>query len=82
MALSVQWFLINLFAIDVKEGGKATKGAYKVIRGRVLPSMPKGEIVGILSLMATKDEAKEWATKKKKSFHIMYEGGERNSVYG
>ena len=30
----------------------------KVIRGRVLPSMPKGEIVGILSLMA-KDMAKK-----------------------
>ena len=46
MALSVQWILITLFAIDVKGGGKATKGFYNPIRGRVLPSMTKGEIVG------------------------------------
>ena len=42
----VQRILITLFAIDVKGEGKATKGFYKAIRGRVLPSMPKGEIVG------------------------------------
>ena len=34
------------FAIDVKGGGKATKGFYKPIRGRVFLSMPKGEILG------------------------------------
>ena len=38
--------LDQIFAIDVKGGGKATKGVYKTIRGRVLPSMPKGDIVG------------------------------------
>ena len=37
---------VQSFAIDVKGGGKATKDFYKAIRGRVLPSMPKGEIVG------------------------------------
>ena len=46
MGLSVQWFLIKLFAIDVKGGGKASKGFCKNIKGRVFPSMPKGEIVG------------------------------------
>ena len=46
MALSVQRILIKLFAIDVKGGVKATKGFYKAIGGRVLPSMPKGDIVG------------------------------------
>ena len=46
MALSVQRILIKIFAIDVKGGGKETKDFYKAIRGRVLPSMPKGEIVG------------------------------------
>ena len=46
MGLSVQQFLIKLLAIDVKGGGNATKGVYQVIKGRVLPSMPKGEIVG------------------------------------
>ena len=58
MGLSIQRFLIKLFSIDVKGGGNATKGVYQVIKGRVLPSMPKGETVGILSLMA-KDMAKE-----------------------
>jgi hypothetical protein len=33
-----------LFAIDVKGGGKRQEDEY--CRGRVLPSMPKGEIVG------------------------------------
>ena len=46
MALLVQRILIKIFAIDVKGGGKETKGFCKPIRGRVLPSMPKGEIVG------------------------------------
>ena len=36
----------QLFAIDAKGGGKAAKGFYKTISGRILPSMPKGEIVG------------------------------------
>ena len=61
MGLSVRRFLIKLFSIDVKGGGNAT------IKGRILPSMPKGEIVGIFSLMA-KDVAKElekaWEIKK------------------
>ena len=43
------WYCLDLdklFAIDVKGGEKATKGFYKTIKGRVLPSMPKGDIVG------------------------------------
>ena len=59
--------LDQLFAIDVKGGGKITKGVYKVIKGRVLPSIPKGEIVGILSLMAkdvAKDLAKAWGNEE------------------
>jgi hypothetical protein len=47
-----------LFAIDVKGGGKRQEEEY--CRGRVLPSMTKGEIVGTvftdsvdLSLMAS-----------------------------
>ena len=51
----------------MSKGEEKQQRESKVIRGRVLPSMPKGEIVGILSLMA-KDMAKEmekaWATKK------------------
>ena len=31
---------------------KRQEGFYKEIRGRVLPSMPKGDIVGIFSFMA------------------------------
>ena len=57
MGLSVQWFLIKLFSIDVKGGGNAT------IKGRILPSMPKGEIVGIFSLME-KEMAKALVMKK------------------
>ena len=55
------WYC-QLFAIDVKGGGKATKGFYKTIRGRVLPSMPKGEIVGNI-VIDGKDVAKELASK-------------------
>ena len=47
--------LDQLLAIDVKGGGNTKKGFYKTIKGRVLPSMPKGDIVGkleMLSLMA------------------------------
>ena len=36
----------QLFAIDAKGGGKATKGFYMTISRRIFPSMPKGEIVG------------------------------------
>ena len=38
--------MIKLFAIDVKGGGKATKGFCKAIKGILLPSMPMGDIVG------------------------------------
>ena len=60
MALSVQRILIKLFAIDVKGGGKATKGFYKTIIGRVLPSMPKGEIVGNIVIDGKGCEQRNW----------------------
>ena len=48
MVFSVQRILINSLPLMSKgeEKRKATKGFYKKIRGRILPSMPKGEIVG------------------------------------
>ena len=73
MALSVQRILIKLFAIDVKGGGKATKGFFKTNRGRVgffktnrgrlLPSMPKGEIVGNV-VIDGKGSSKEGASEQ------------------
>ena len=48
MVLSVHRIISDQpFAIDVKGGGKPNKrGFYKKNKGILLPSMPKGEIVG------------------------------------
>ena len=43
------------FSIDFKGGGKAKRGFYKESRGRVFPSMPKGETVGNVVIVGKAD---------------------------
>ena len=61
VALSVQRILIKIFSIDVKGGGKTTKGFYK----EYCHQCQRGRLLAILSLMAKALGASETTPKKR-----------------